>query len=113
MRVRILQITDENDDQLEWYDDAYVYEDDQGQVVFRYNLAWDRVGSKINGQLQETGISLDEIETLIPANEDLRWLPVEEVADDQAEAYLEELDHRCAIPKPRSIADKLDQTLAA
>jgi len=42
MKLRRLQRQDEDD---RWYDDAYAYEDNEGQVIFRYNLTWDRVGS--------------------------------------------------------------------
>ena len=33
----------------------------------------------------------------------MRWLALEVIEAGQVEAYLEELDERCAIPKPRSI----------
>jgi len=101
MRVRILQARDEDG---RWSDEAYAQEKDEGEVIFKYNLAWDRVGSYYNGKLQESGVRLEEIETVIePNNEALRWLPVEVVADEAAEAFLEELDKRCYIPKPRPI----------
>jgi hypothetical protein len=38
MRLRRLQQLDEVDG---WYDDAYAYENDEGRVVFRYNLTWE------------------------------------------------------------------------
>jgi hypothetical protein len=102
MRLRRLQTTDDN---IEWYDDAYAYEDGGGQVVFCYNLAWDRVGSHYNGKLQETGVSLDEIETVIePNNDKLHWLPTEVIEEDQVESYLEALDEACAIPKSQPIS---------
>ena len=47
----------------------------------------------------------------MPGDEDdWRWLPVEVVEEDEAETFLEDLNERCCIPKPRSIADRL-QTL--
>ena len=110
IRVRRLQRHSEEEG---WYDDAYVLEDEKGQLRFCYNLTWDRVGAKYNDRLQTSAKSLDEIETVLELGDRLRWLAIEEVEDDQVQAFLEELDERCAIPKPRSIADKLDQTLAA
>jgi hypothetical protein len=110
IRVRRLQRQNE---QNKWYDDAYAVEDRDGQVTFYYNLTWDRVGAKYNRQLKETGISLDEIDTVLQPGDRFRWLPVEVIDDDQSAAFLEELDERCAIPKPHSIAGSLGQTLAA
>jgi hypothetical protein len=95
-----------------WYDDAYALEDEDGQLTFCYNLTWDRVGAKYNDRLQASGVSLDEIETVLQLGDRLRWLAVEKVENDRAEVFLKELDERCVIPKPRSIADKLDKTLA-
>ena len=102
MRVRILQA---RDDDGQWYEEAYAYEDNTGQVIFVYNLLWERVGSYYNGKLKETGTSLEEIETTIePNNDDLRWMPIEVIDKDQVEAYLEELNEACVIPKPRPIS---------
>ena len=108
IRVRRLQRHSEEEG---WYDDAYVLEDEVGQLCFCYNLTWDRVGVKYNDRLQ--GILLDKIETVFELGDSLRWPAIEEVEDDQAEAFLKELDERCAIPQPRSIAEQLNQTLAA
>jgi hypothetical protein len=88
-------------------------EDEVGQLSFCYNLTWDRIGVKYSDRLQASGISLDEIETVLELGDSLRWLAIEEVEDAQAEAFLKELDERCAIPQPRSIAEQLNQTLAA
>jgi hypothetical protein len=110
IRVRRLQRHSEEEG---WYDDAYVLEDEVGQLRFCYNLTWDRVGVKYNERLQASGISLDKIETVLELGDSFRWLAMEEVEDDQAEAFLKELDERCAIPQPRSIAEQLNQTLAA
>ena len=108
MRVRRLQRTDEDG---QWYDDAYAVEDNTGQVIFHYNLTWERVGSNCNAKLRETGVSLEEIETVIPSGEEWRWLPIEMVAEEEAEAILEALDDACDIPKPRPI--KIVYPLAA
>lgn len=104
MRVRILQAKDEDD---EWYDDAYAFENAAGQVIFRYNLTWERIGSYYNSKLQETDVSLDEIDTVIDPGDEMRWLPIEEIPDNQVEVYLEALDEKCAIPKPRPITQAL------
>ncbi len=102
MRLRRLQRKDD-----EWYDDAYAVEDSTGQVIFHYNLTWERIGSFYNGQLQETGVSLEEIETVIQPSDGLRWLPIEVIAEEEVESFLEALDEACDIPKPRSIAHTL------
>ena len=42
MKLRKLQHLDENQ---QWIDEAYAYENETGQVEFRYNtLTWGRVG---------------------------------------------------------------------
>lgn len=92
------------DDDGQWYDDAYAFENDAGQVVFRYNLTWEQVGSIYNGKLQETDVSLEEIETVIMPGDEWRWLPIEVVAKEEAASFLKALDEICDIPKPRSIA---------
>jgi hypothetical protein len=102
MRVRTLQI---KDDDGQWYDEGYAFEDETGQIFFRYNLLWERIGSFYNGKLKETGVSLEAIETVIePNNDALRWLPIAVVEADQVETYLEQLDEACAIPKPQPIS---------
>jgi hypothetical protein len=42
MKVRRLQ---RKDDEGQWYDDAYAVEESSGQVVFHYNLTWEKIGS--------------------------------------------------------------------
>jgi hypothetical protein len=100
MRLRRLQRKDEEG----WYDDAYAFEDDADEVIFRYNLTWERIGSRYNGKLRESRVSLAEIETVIEPNEGLRWLPIEVIAEEEVESFLAALDETCAIPKPRPIA---------
>ena len=101
MRLRRLQRQDKND---KWYHDAYAFETSESQVVFRYNLTWDRVGSTYNGKLQKSGVSLEEIETVLQPGDRFRWLSIEVIDDDQVETFLEELDEACAIPKPRPVS---------
>lgn len=90
-----------------WYDDAYAYENEQGQVILRYNLTWERIGSHFNGKFRAQQTPLEEVETVILPGEALRWLAIEEIADEEAEAFLEKLDAVCGIPKPRSIKHSL------
>jgi len=55
MRVRILQVLDE--DEGRWVDEAYAIEDEMGQVEFRYNtLTWGRVGASLNQQIQKENV---------------------------------------------------------
>lgn len=104
MRLRKLQRRDES---KVWFDDAYAYEAESGRVVFRYNLAWGRIGSYYNGKIREADTPLEDIETIIPPTEDLHWLPIEVIADEAIDTYFAELDKACAastIPHPRSVA---------
>lgn len=110
IRVRLLQSKDEQDG---WYDDSFMVEDEQGNLTFHYNLTWGRVGARINGKLKTGDFTLEEIEAVLPLGENQRWLDIVEVKDDQSEVFLEELDERCAIPKPRSVRDKVNKTVAA
>jgi hypothetical protein len=100
MKVRRLQ---RKNDEGQWYDDAYAVEESSGQVVFHYNLTWEKIGSYYNGKLKRSGVSLEEIETIIQPTKGLRWLPIE-VVEEEAKSFLERLDEACAIPKPRPIS---------
>ncbi|MBE7554280.1 MAG: hypothetical protein HS126_24735 [Anaerolineales bacterium] len=42
------------------------FENSEGQVIFRYNLAWGRVGAACNAKIRAAGTRLEEIETIIP-----------------------------------------------
>ncbi|MEM7031180.1 MAG: hypothetical protein AAF629_16575 [Chloroflexota bacterium] len=98
MKVRKLQRRNEDDT---WFDDAYVYEDERGQVIFCYNLAWEQMGSFYARKMQEMGITIEQVEMVIIENEDLRWLPFEIIDDSKVEAYLDQLDQACSIPYQR------------
>src|SRR5687768_13204159 len=104
MRLRKLQRLDEDGT---WFDDAYAFENSKGQVIFRYNLAWGRVGAACNTKIKQASTRLEEIETIIPSGEELCWLPVEVIDEEVSTKYLEALDQACAIPKSRSIAHRL------
>ena len=112
IRVRLPQ---RKNDEGQWYDDAYILENKEHELTFHYNLTWERTGANINHQLQQNNvlITLENIEGLIAPNQGLRWLEIEHIPDHLTETFLEELDERCAIPNPRSIADRLNQTLVA
>ena len=98
MRIKQLQRLNDND---EWVSDAYVYENETGQLVFRYNvLTWGRVGSNLNGQLQKAGTSLDDVETIIKASKRQRWLPIE-VLEGTLEECLIRQDEVCGIPQSK------------
>lgn len=101
MRYRKLQ---RKFDASEWVDEAYAYENRQGQVIFRYNLTWGRMGSHLNQQIKDTGLSLAMLETILPSNQEIRWLPIQIVADEQAEACCVMLDQACAIPNAQAVA---------
>lgn len=104
MKVRKLQRKDEDG---VWFDDAYAFENEEGNIIFRYNLAWGRVGANYNRKLRQQPVPLEQIETIIPTGDELHWLPVETVPDEAVKAFLEKLDETCAIPKPRSIVHTL------
>lgn len=101
MKIRRLQRKDEHE---QWYDDAYVYEDAKGQVIFCCNLTWESVGRRYYREFKESGVLIQEVETVLPLDgQTMRWLPVEVIEADQVEAYLEKLDQICAIARPRSM----------
>lgn len=106
MKIRRLQRRDEDGI---WFDDAYALEDEQGQVTFYYNLTWERLGAEINRQLQTESVSLDNLERLIPASDDVRWQEPELVTLPDPAEFLAALNEACAIPKARPVV----QTLAA
>jgi hypothetical protein len=90
-----------------WYDDAYAYENVNGEVIFCYNLTWESMGARANQKLQETGVTLDRIETIVPQGKALRWLAVEVMDEHTAVAYLAELNDRCDIPQGQLVAEAL------
>lgn len=101
MKIRRLQRKDEYN---QWYDDAYVYEDEEGRLIFNCNLTWESVGRRYYRKFKESGLSIEEVETILSLDgQSMRWLPTEVIAADQVETYLENLDERCAIPRPRSM----------
>lgn len=104
MRVRRLQYNEEGGG---WYDDAYAYENEQGQVTFRYNLTWEKIGGRFGRQMRQQQTPLEAVETVIRPSDRLRWLPIENIPDAEAEAFLAALNEACAIPSPRSIKDFL------
>ena len=68
--------------------------------MFAYNVvSWGRVGAELNDKLQESKISLEEIETIISIGDRLRWLPIEIIQDTTIKSYLTQLDELCGFPK--------------
>lgn len=109
MKIRRLQRKDEND---QWYDDAYVYENEKGQVIFCCNLTWESVGRRYYKEFKESGVPIEEVETILSLDgQIMRWSPIETIEEERVETFLEELDEACAIPKPRPIS--MAETLAA
>ena len=100
MRYRKLQ---RKFDAGEWIDEAYAYENRQGQVIFRYNLTWGRMGSHLNQQIKDRDLSLAILETILPSSQEIRWLPIQTVADEQAESFCIILDQACAIPNTHAV----------
>ena len=111
MKIRRLQRKDEHN---QWYDDAYIYEDKDGRLIFKCNLTWESVGRRYYKEFKESDLPIEEVETILALDgQSICWLPLEVIAAEQVEAYLEELDDRCAIPKPRSVRDKVNKSIAA
>ena len=101
MKVRRLQ---QSIDETTWEDHGYVYERPDGSCAFSYNtLVWGRIGSRYNAQLQETGTKLEEVETIIPTGDQLRWLDIEEIDGDPEEIRVM-LDEACQIPRPQKVS---------
>lgn len=101
MKIRRLQRKDEHE---QWYDDAYVYENEDGQVIFCCNLTWESVGRRYYKAFQESGVPIEDVETVLSLDgRTMRWLPLEVIADDQVALFLEKLDEACDIPGPRSV----------
>jgi hypothetical protein len=93
-------------DKESWYDEAYAYEDEQGQVVLRYNLTWERTGAHFNDKFREQQTPLEEVETVILPSEALRWLPIETIPAEEIDTFLAHLNETCAIPQPGSVKQR-------
>lgn len=92
IRYRRLQVCDNRG---RWYTDAYAVEDEQGQVLLRYPLSWEHLGSDYNARIRERKLSLEQLENLLKGPR-LRWLAVESLALDFAHA-VEQLDRECGL----------------
>jgi len=101
MRLRKLQqLVADN----EWEDHGYVYELENGRCAFRFNpLVWESTGSRLSTRLYESGTKLEDVQTVIPSGERLRWLDIEEI-EGEPEEIKAALDEACKIPRPVSIA---------
>lgn len=81
----------------EWFDDSYAIESPDGKIHFRYNLAWDVIGSRYYGKIQASGVSLEQVH-LVLDEPGLKWLPVETL-DMDFEQAIEFLDPQFHIPR--------------
>jgi hypothetical protein len=101
MKVRRLQ---ELNDQQQWQDHGYAYEREDGQCLFRFNtLVWGRIGAEYNARLKKAGTKLEEVQTVIPTGDHLRWLDIETI-DGTPEEVKARLDEVCQIPKPQPLS---------
>jgi hypothetical protein len=101
MRVRRLQQLIDNN---EWEDHGYAYERADGTCAFSYNtLVWGRLGARYNAQLQEARTRLEEVHTVIPTGDQLRWLDIEEI-EGELDEIKARLDEACQLPRPRPVS---------
>jgi hypothetical protein len=88
-----------------WTDQAYLIEDDQGQVEFRYDpLTWGRVGAALNKRIRQENIPLEDIESIMPPKAEVRWLPIEVISGEEINDVIAALDEACKFPKPQPIS---------
>jgi len=101
VRVRRLQqLLDDG----QWEDHGYAYEREDGRASFRYNtLVWGRIGARYNVQLRESCTKLEDVHTVIPTGDQLRWLEIEEI-DGEPEEIKAALDEVCKIPGSQRVA---------
>jgi hypothetical protein len=59
-----------------------------------------RSGAEYNAKLAKAGTRLEEVHTVIPTGERLRWLEIEEIEGDP-EDIKADLDEACKIPRPQ------------
>ena len=90
VKFRRLQVCDKRG---RWYTDAYAIEDEHRQVLLRYPLSWEHLGSDYNAQIRKLELSLEQLEMLLKGPQ-LRWLAVESLALDFAHA-IKQLDREC------------------
>jgi hypothetical protein len=101
MKVRRLQRLN---GQQQWEDHGYALEREDGQCLFRFNtLVWGRIGGEYNTKLKKAGAKLEDVHTIIPATQRLRWLEIEEIEGDPEEIKAA-LDDECKIPRPERVS---------
>jgi hypothetical protein len=97
---RLQQLLDDG----QWEDHGYTYEREDGRASFRYNtLVWGRIGARYNVQLRESWSKLEDVHTVIPTGDQLRWLEIEEI-DGEPEELKATLDEACKIPRPQRVS---------
>ena len=105
MRVRRLQYLDEAD---VWINQAYIIEDNQGELSFYYNsLTWGRVGADLAKKIRDSHITLAEIESIMPGNDQVRWLSGETPENQNLEQAKTFYDALCNIPTPQPASTSL------
>lgn len=101
MKIRRLQRLN---GQQQWEDHGYVYEREEGRCAFRFNpLVWESTGSRLSARLYESGTQLEDVHTVIPTGDQLRWLDIEEI-EGEPEEIKAMLDKACKIPRPQQIS---------
>ncbi len=93
-RARRLQSQDENG---EWYSEAYAIESPEGAIIFHYPFWWEHIGGQYAYQIKESRLPLEHVEQILHAPK-LKWLPVEKL-DLTFEQAIELLDTECHIPR--------------
>jgi hypothetical protein len=97
---RLQQLLDDG----QWEDHGYAYEREDSHASFRYNtLVWGSIGARYNVQLRESCTQLEDVHTVIPTGDQLRWLDIEEI-EGEPEEIKAILDKACKIPRPQRIS---------
>ena len=105
MRVRRLQYL--NEDGV-WVNQAYVIEDTQGELSFYYNsLTWGRVGADLAKKIRESHNTLAEIESIMPGNDQVRWLSAETPENQSFDQVVAAYNALCNIPTPEPASTSL------
>ena len=94
IRIRRLQ---RRDAKGKWYDDSYAIEQPTGEIEFRYNLTWERIGGEYAFAIKQSGLPLEQVEQVWDTPK-MRWLPGE-VFDMTYEEATELLDPQFHIPR--------------
>jgi hypothetical protein len=107
--IRIRRLQRKGSDGV-WHSDAYAIETHDGQITFRYSLAWEYLGGRYNRMLQEQAVPLERLEEVL-VGDSVRWLPAEVFETDKDEEIIQALDRECHVPRPAtaSAGQRTDQ----